>query len=112
MITAYEQVKDTPEYQVIEDKNVRYQYVLNKALEITGKQALDRAGNVYYANAAGEVEARDTANRADLTAFERSGRAPDLSGNTRYGKSAFLEYVAMLRDMGYTSNEMLERMRL
>ena len=112
MIVAHEQVKDTPEYQQLQNSDARFQYVQNKAMEITGMQKFEDAGIAYYANAAGEVEALDTANRANLTAFERSCQKPDLSGNARYGESPFLDYVAMLRDMGYSSNEMLERMRL
>ena len=112
MIVAHEQVKDTPEYQQLQNSDARFQYVQNKAMEITGMQKIEDAGIIYYANAAGEVEAQDTANRASLTAFERAGQKPDLSGNARYGESPFLDYVAMLRDMGYSSNEMLGRMRL
>ncbi|MBD5095116.1 MAG: hypothetical protein HDT26_12760 [Subdoligranulum sp.] len=112
MIVAHEQVKDTPEYQQLQNSDARFQYVQNKAMEITGRQTLDKAGFVYYANAAGEVEAQDTANRANLTAFERAGQKPDLSGNARYGESPFLDYIDMLRDMGYANSEMLKRMRL
>ena len=112
MLVAYEQVKDTPEYQQLQNSDARFQYVQNKAMEIARMQKLEDAGIIYYANAAGEVEARDTANRANLTAFERSGQKPDLSGNARYGESSFLDYVDMLRDMGYANSEILERIRL
>ena len=87
LLDAYRQVKDTPQYQRLQTPDERQDYI-ERVFDVLAQPTLEQAGFRRYRRAAGETEARDTANRADYSAAQRALTRPDLRGEARYSEKA------------------------
>ena len=110
LLDAYRQVKDTPQYQRLQTPDERQDYI-ERVFDVLAQPTLEQAGFRRYRRAAGETEARDTANRADYSAAQRALTRPDLRGEARYSEWAEPQVVDMLREMGYSEGKIQEMMR-
>lgn len=110
LLDAYRQVKDTPQYQQLQTPDERREYVSEQIVQM-GMPLLRQAARERYRRAAGETEARDTANRADYSAAQRALTRPDLRGEARYSEEVWPQIVDMLREMGYSESKIQEMMR-
>lgn len=103
-LEAYQQVKDTPQYQRLQTPDERWNYVSEQIVQ-NGTSFLRQTAMDRYSRAAGEVEARDTARRYIYSSEKRAQTRPDLSGEARYSEWAEPQVVDMLREMGYSEGE-------
>jgi hypothetical protein len=99
-IEAFEAVRDSAEYKKLKTPEERMDYVKQYAAEQTESKSWKAAHTKKYNEAAGEVEARDVANRLMLNREELRKNTPDLTGNVRYAQPSTKKYIDMLRQMG------------
>ncbi|BFJ86833.1 hypothetical protein Ruko_32500 [Ruthenibacterium sp. TH_2024_36131] len=110
LLDAYRQVKDTPQYQQLQTPDERQDYI-ERVFDVLAQPTLEQAGFRRYRRAAGETEARDTANKADYSAAQRALTRPDLRGEARYSERGYPQAFDMLREMGYSESKIQEMMR-
>jgi hypothetical protein len=108
-IEAFEAVRDSAEYKKLKTPEERMDYVKQYAAEQTESKSWKAAHTKKYNEAAGEVEARDVANRLMLNREELRKNTPDLTGNVRYAQPSTKKYIDMLRQMGYAEDETKNR---
>ena len=98
----YQTVKNTPEYMQLSTPEERSQYVADYL-----RKAKPGTNTVFrrYSDTAGEVEARDSQSRMRMSEAERRQIVPDISGVPQYGRSSSPEFLDILREMGYSEDE-------
>ena len=105
LLISYQLVKRTPAYQALRTSAERFAYVQRAAELRAPSQTMEGATRRYYENAAGEVEARNVAERANLSMDERKKRPPNIKGNPEYGKNPDPSFIDMLSEMCYSKEK-------
>ena len=101
LLEAYERIKNTDEFRSLGTYEERLSLILQEAQ----RNADGVIGTQQYQQAAGEVEARDTAARRLLSRAERTETTPDMSGNIQYADPPKSAYLDMMRAIGYPEDE-------
>ena len=109
LIAAYDAAKVEPEFQTLTTKEMRFEYLQNKAMELAEVNTFDDAAYRFYAMAAGEVEARDVESRAHYDASARQIIDPDMSGNVLYAENPNSRYIDLMKKYGILNNIMERR---
>lgn len=102
LVVAYEAAKGEPAFQALTTKEMRFEYLQNKAMEIAKVNTFDDAAYKFYEMAAGEVEARDVEYRAQLDPHAKSITGPDMRGNVLYAENPNSRYIDLMKKIGYT----------
>ena len=104
-LEAYPYAKETTAYKALKTPKERMNFVYEFAAMRSESGNLQKEALRRYRNSAGEVEARDVANRAGLSNVQRMMRSPDTSGNITDIDAMARQYIDMQRDMGYSEND-------
>ncbi len=111
MNMAYDEAKNTSEFNTLKTKEEKYYYLLSAAQRIFDAENPDELQYKAYRAIYGEVEARHvTRNRLFNDELLRYA-TPDIQGNVVDKKSESTKFVENFTEMGYTEKEILKFFR-
>ena len=106
---VFDKVKNTREYKTLKTPEERKAYVEEMAM-LPGEVAIDEVARSLYRNNYGELEAKATAERLDMTEDQRRETPIVNDGNAYSLEEIYSKFVDNLRSMGYTDTQIRKEM--
>ncbi len=103
----YNRVKDLPEFQQIKTPEGKKRFIIRQAEKDMGETFAEVAFDAYTFDY-GEVEARESASRMELTAKQRKENPISYDGIVFDEKQFEERMIDILQDLGYTKNQIYD----